>query len=199
MPPLIHAREKTAKKKIGYSLIELMVVVAVLALIATLAAPGVGDLQRSYQIRSVAGDLKTAIELARSEAMRRNVTVDVVFDYTEKDGKKILTDYTICTNKDIKSWDATSRPCPAENQVLRKSISSNYLWVQAGLAGQCGQNLYIRFESTGFSNGGCNGRISIQDEKQQTGPHIQLVINRIGTVRSCTAKMGDFKQAQNQC
>jgi type IV fimbrial biogenesis protein FimT len=61
----------------GLTLIEIMVVVALVAIMAALAAPSFRDLIVRNQINSAINDLMIAVQLARSEAIRlnRNVTL----------------------------------------------------------------------------------------------------------------------------
>ncbi len=61
----------------GFTIIELMVVVAMVAVIAALAAPGLRSFSAGQQVRSVTIDLTTDLLLARSEALKRNAAVSV--------------------------------------------------------------------------------------------------------------------------
>ena len=61
----------------GFTLIELMVVVTVLAMLATSAAPSFSAFLASLQVKAVAYDLGSDLLLARNEALKRNATVRV--------------------------------------------------------------------------------------------------------------------------
>lgn len=61
----------------GFSLIELMVVIAILGTLASLAAPSFSESIKRYRIASVRDDLIGSIQFARSEAIRRGVAVSL--------------------------------------------------------------------------------------------------------------------------
>lgn len=55
----------------GFTLIELMVVLALVGILVTLAAPSFVQFQRNSRLRTVSSSLVSAINMARSEAMKR--------------------------------------------------------------------------------------------------------------------------------
>lgn len=59
----------------GFTLIELMVSVSVLAILAALAAPSMAGFIASQRIRAMATDLNLALVKARSEAIKQNASV----------------------------------------------------------------------------------------------------------------------------
>jgi type IV fimbrial biogenesis protein FimT len=62
----------------GFTLIELMIVMVVLAVVISLASPALSEMVRMQRIRSVAVDLYADVTLARSEAIKRGAQVFVV-------------------------------------------------------------------------------------------------------------------------
>ena len=62
----------------GFTLIELMVVVAILAIITTAAAPSFRDFLEGQRVKAAAYDLTADLMLARSEALKRNASVSIV-------------------------------------------------------------------------------------------------------------------------
>lgn len=67
----------------GFTLIELMVVLALVGILITLAAPSFLQFQRNSRLRTVSSSLMSAINAARSEAMKRQKFTFVV---PNKDG-----------------------------------------------------------------------------------------------------------------
>lgn len=65
------------KKHAGITLIELMIVIAILAVIAGLAAPSFNQMIRSSRVSTASNELLAAMQLARAEAIkqRRQITV----------------------------------------------------------------------------------------------------------------------------
>lgn len=63
----------------GFTLIELMVVVAVIAVMLTLAAPSFADFFERYRLRGAADEVVTLLASARAESVMRNRDVAVSF------------------------------------------------------------------------------------------------------------------------
>jgi type IV fimbrial biogenesis protein FimT len=61
----------------GFSVFELMIVLMLIAILLALATPSFREFTRSNQVTSTNNDLVTALNLARSEALRRSTGVTV--------------------------------------------------------------------------------------------------------------------------
>lgn len=57
----------------GVTLMELMISIAILAILATLAAPSISNTIRNNQIAAQTNELVALVNLARNEAIRRNI------------------------------------------------------------------------------------------------------------------------------
>lgn len=66
---------RTARSPSGFTLVELMVVLAIVAVSATLAAPSFAQMIASYRVRAAADGILGALNFARTEALRRNTPV----------------------------------------------------------------------------------------------------------------------------
>lgn len=61
----------------GFTLLELLIVMAIVAIVATLAAPSFNGVLERQRVRTVADMLRSSIDLARSEAVKRNTPITV--------------------------------------------------------------------------------------------------------------------------
>jgi type IV fimbrial biogenesis protein FimT len=68
-----------AAARTGFTLVELLIVVAVLAVILTLAAPSFRDMIEMQRLRGTSAQLTTDIQFARSEAASRQENVAVTY------------------------------------------------------------------------------------------------------------------------
>jgi type IV fimbrial biogenesis protein FimT len=68
---------KARMKSRGFTLIELMVVIAIAAVMIAIAVPSFQNYAASQRVRSAAADLTMALNFARSEAVKRNGEVSV--------------------------------------------------------------------------------------------------------------------------
>lgn len=115
----------------GFTLIELMVVVAVVAILAVVAAPSMSALMNASKLNSASGELTAALQIARSEAIRRNSRVWVC----ATDGS--VTNTTACSNS--ASWtkwailDLTKNV--AADRVIRNETSTGSVQIKSDLVG----------------------------------------------------------------
>jgi type IV fimbrial biogenesis protein FimT len=71
-----HRRDPaSAARQAGFTIIEILFVVMLLAVLGSLAAPSFRDFVAAQRIRAASVDLSSALMLARAEAVKRNTSV----------------------------------------------------------------------------------------------------------------------------
>ena len=65
----------TTPRSSGFTMVELMVAVAIIGIIASFAAPAFRDMMVNERVRSASFELVAALTQARSEAIKRNASV----------------------------------------------------------------------------------------------------------------------------
>ena len=68
------------RKNSGFTITELMVTIAVVAILASLAIPNFIDWLPNYRLRSGAEEIQSTLQFARITAIKRNATATVAFD-----------------------------------------------------------------------------------------------------------------------
>ena len=68
----------------GFTLVEIMIVVALMGLIATMAIPNIYQLAKKEGMRRAVGDLIEVCSNARAQAILRGAAVDVIFHPVER-------------------------------------------------------------------------------------------------------------------
>lgn len=73
-------RARSASRRIapGFTLIEVLIVVAILGVIVSIGLPSMRDLIASTKVKTAANDTFASLNIARSEAVKRNAGVQIV-------------------------------------------------------------------------------------------------------------------------
>ena len=77
---------KQKQKKSGFTLIELMIVIAMIAILSAVAVPRFQAWLPVYRLKSAASDLHSNMQKARIQAIKENQTVQMRFDNTHSPG-----------------------------------------------------------------------------------------------------------------
>lgn len=124
----------------GFTLIELMVTVAVLAIVIRFAIPGMNDVILSNRLTSYANDFVSSALLARGEAIKRNRTVTLC--------AAGATD-TACAASGgwQQGWIVADLTVPADPKIIRRQAA-----LETGYQLRNAATTTIEFRPTGLPN-----------------------------------------------
>jgi len=96
----------------GFSLIELLVVVAIVAIMAAISLPAIASYIKNYEIRGAAQGVAGGLQQARQRAISRNVNLGVIFAVLSD------TQYRVVTEDDQNPADTTNWSTIADWETL---------------------------------------------------------------------------------
>lgn len=171
-------------KQHGFTLLELMVTVAVAAIIVTIAVPSFSAMLDRHRLEAAAGELKLNLQLARSQAIKHNGKIQVTFHVASggsnwRYGLSDLSDPNAC-NPAAASMDSSG--CTIDGAV---KVYSSEAWrnVKLSLAG----NDTLSFEP----RRGMADRAHEFDLQSPVGT-LRVGVSRIGRVYICDPDDGDM-------
>ena len=166
----------------GFTLVEALVVMALIAILLILAVPSLASLQRSSELRASASAFFAAVQSARAEAMKRGTDTYMV----PASGNSWATGWTLYADVD-RSQTLTSNDvviAQAGAIAARTSVTSG-LADATEFAGASGK--FIRFNGGGFPlamDGSFRGG-AIEFGVTGSTERRRVVLNAVGRIRLC--------------
>ena len=181
----------------GFTLIELMVTVALAALLALVAAPNLSAFKRNAELTSVTNSLVAALSTARSEALKRNYNVFVTTQtgnwqggwvvFVDVNGNGVLdaaTDIAISTQPALASYyDVTGGHLNSNNNQRYVMFNGS------GFARQVGSSANAFSTGTGGANTQVEiTRADLADNQAKFDETRRIFVAITGRIRSCKPK-----------
>lgn len=115
------------KQQQGFTLIELMITIAVMAILATMAAPSMGNFLLKQNLNKSAQELIAVMNQARAKAALERKEVTVQLNTTNIADKNVAQKDTTSTNFTTLNW------MPSGKSVLKSGSASSITFLPTGL------------------------------------------------------------------
>ncbi|MDR3090313.1 MAG: GspH/FimT family pseudopilin [Desulfobulbaceae bacterium] len=158
--------QSASARKAGFTLVEVMVTLAVFAIVAAVAVPAISGWRDAFSLKSASQDVYAMLMLAKTEAMKRNRTHTATFISP--------SDMLVCAGA------AACNTAPPETMVRQETLPSDVRFV-APSGGACAAPLpsgAISFRANSIPVGGQCGSISLAVGARQ----MRIEINRAGNI-----------------
>jgi len=154
----------------GFTLMELLMGIAVLAILTTLAVPAFTQFIQNNRLTAKANEMVTAFQFARSEALKRSLDVRAC---ASDDGAS-------CSGNWTDGWIVIADPGGSEEELLR-------VWPSPGDSFQITatpSSSYIEFEPTGVSGANAEQQFSLLLSGCTNDNARNVLVERTGRVAS---------------
>ena len=168
----------------GFTLVELMVTLAVMAILVGLAVPSFSTVIANNRIATQTNEFVGALNLARSEAVRRGQGVSI---------RTTVAGIEFATGWQIFNDTALTGAAPATADVLRESaglagrttlrrVTRTGATTYADATGALTDRMFVVFNSRGGNNAGASAFFRVCDSRDTTIPGRILQVSTVGRI-----------------
>jgi type IV fimbrial biogenesis protein FimT len=133
----------------GFTLIELMITLSILAIVMAIAFPSFSSLLTKQKIKSKRDELMSAFQYARTEAVTRNRSVSICPSTDPWGSSPACSESTDWSTGWIVFYDSSGATTPSITTILRSYPQTEGMNVKFNSTGAASSNL-IRYVATGM-------------------------------------------------
>jgi type IV fimbrial biogenesis protein FimT len=171
-------------RQLGFTLIELVIVVAMFAILAAFAVPSYQQMIQNSQIRTATDSIVSGLQIARAEAVKRNT--DVQFDF------KTDSAWAVCVTP------AGGGNCPATGNIQSRSVgegSSSNVTINVN-----GTNSPYVFNGFGIMTSPTSAlQIDIGNSALGSSRDLRVVVGTGGATKSCDPALDSAGSDPRRC
>lgn len=145
----------------GFTLVELMITVAVIGILAVVAVPAMTDMINNSRLRGQSEEVTAALQLARSEALRRNQRITACASASG-------TSCAASANRFVVYWQDPSNA--ATTEMVREISMPGSVQVSGSAAG-------IQFRSTGMADSAQQLQVTVSGDTRYVCVQISGVVS----------------------
>lgn len=165
----------------GFTLIEILIVVALIAILASIATPNLSGISANQALRNASSELMASIMNARSAAIKRGARV-VIQPQSGSDWATGWLIYVDLNRNDI--FDSATDELIDTSAALPANVTAPAANSTACTGTSSAPAALFRYDSAGFlAGGGGNGYVRLQ--APTTGRERCLIVNLPGRPRTC--------------
>lgn len=164
--------------QVGFTLVELLITLAVAGILAMVAVPSFVQFQRNAQLSDATSSFVSAANSARANAMKRGMNTYLVpaTGSSWKSGWMVYTD----TN-----WNQTYEAGTDEVVARHEALSTDISLSTPGASTLTGSTPYLLFNGSGYprtNTGGFGGGTMVMSNTQRS---VSIILDPAGRLRSC--------------